>query len=148
MQTKYDYQRMLSDIGLKSTQNRLSILEILGENQVPLKVADIHALLSRRCRINQVTVYRVLDLLIKYELVERLSTGSRAVHYALTPPGQHISHPHFYCKHCGQLNCLAPESIAMDTRNLERNFPGTVERIEVRVDGICKNCAKYPDTAC
>ncbi|THB78871.1 MAG: transcriptional repressor [Desulfobulbaceae bacterium] len=142
MQTKYDYQKMLKSTGLKPTKNRLSILEILGENQVPLTVGDIHSLLARRCRINQVTVYRVLDLLDKYGLVERLSTSSKAAHYALTHPNKHAAHPHFYCKSCGQLDCLSPESIELDAMNLERNFPGKVERIEVRVDGICKKCLK------
>ena len=54
----------------------------------------------------------------------------------------HPPHPHFYCKRCGQMNCLNPESLPIDTDPLSKTFPGRIDKVEVRVDGICKNCIK------
>ena len=75
-------------------------------------------------------------------IVERLSTGGRAAYYGLAPNEHHKPHPHFYCKVCGQMDCLNPESLNVDTALLWKTFPGRIDKVEVRVDGICKNCVK------
>jgi Fur family ferric uptake transcriptional regulator len=89
-----------------------------------------------------VTVYRILDLLVDRGIVDRLSTAGRAAYYGLAPNAHHAPHPHFYCKHCGQMDCLNPESLNVDADQLWRTFPGRIDRVEVRVDGICKNCLR------
>jgi Fur family transcriptional regulator, ferric uptake regulator len=38
------------------------------------------------------------------------------------------------------MECLAPDSFQLDIRALERRYPGAIEKVEVRVDGICGNC--------
>ena len=90
--------------------------------------------------INRVTVYRILDLLVDHGLLERISTGGRAFYYGLAPSDHHPSHPHFYCKSCGQMDCLNPESLRVDMEDFIRTFPGQIDKVEVRIDGICKNC--------
>ena len=88
------------------------------------------------------TVYRILELLVDHQIVERLSTGGRAAYYGLAPNDYHLPHPHFYCKSCGQMDCLNPDSLNVDTDTLWKTFPGRIDKVEVRVDGVCKNCAK------
>ena len=80
------------------------------------------------------------DLLVDNDLVERISTGGRAFYYGLAPNERHQPHPHFYCKSCGQMDCLNPESLNVETEPLWKNFPGRIDKVEVRVDGICKKC--------
>jgi len=118
------------------------VLEVVGNNQFPLSADDIHKILERSSRINRVTVYRILDLLVEHGVVERISTGGRAFYYDLAPNDYHRPHPHFYCKSCGQMDCLAPESITVDTDPLWKMYPGRIDKVEVRIDGICKNCEK------
>ena len=88
------------------------------------------------------TVYRILDLLVERGIVERISTGGRAFYYDLPPNDHHKPHPHFYCKICGQMDCLSPEIFVVDTEPLWKTFPGRIDKVEVRIDGICKNCEK------
>jgi Fur family ferric uptake transcriptional regulator len=130
--------------GLETTANRLHVLEVVGNNSFPLSAGDIFKTLGRRSSINRVTVYRILDLLVDHGVVERLSTGGRAFYYGLAPNNHHRPHPHFYCKSCGQMDCLNPESLKIDTDPLWKTFPGQIDKVEVRVDGICKNCVKQP----
>ena len=137
-----NYQELLKAVGLDATENRLHILEVVGNNSFPLSAGDIYKTLVRSCPINRVTVYRILDLLVDEGVIERISTGGRAFYYGLAPNDHHQAHPHFYCKRCGQMDCLNPESLSVEIAALWKTFPGRIDKVEVRVDGICKNCVK------
>ena len=137
-----DYSDMLSSMGMTPTPHRKRVLEVIGSNSCPLSVQEIYETLARSKSINRVTVYRILDNLVEKGLVDRLSGGSRAAHYGLAPNENHQPHPHFYCKRCGQMNCLNPGSIVMDMEAFQQMFPGRIDGVEVRVDGLCKNCLR------
>ena len=137
-----NYQEMLKAADLEPTPNRLRVLEVVGNNSYPLSAGDIFKTLERSSTINRVTVYRILDLLVDHGVVERISTGGRAFYYGLAPNNHHQPHPHFYCKKCGQMDCLNPESLIIDTEPLLKTFSGRIDKVEVRIDGICKNCEK------
>jgi Fur family ferric uptake transcriptional regulator len=137
-----NYEELLSGADLEATQNRVRVLEVVGNNRFPLSVSDIYKILERSSTINRVTVYRILDLLVEHGVVDRISTGGRAFYYGLAPNDHHQPHPHFYCKKCGQMDCLSPESIVIDTGELLKTYPGRIDKVEVRIDGICKNCEK------
>ncbi|MDJ0784925.1 MAG: Fur family transcriptional regulator [Desulfosarcinaceae bacterium] len=137
-----NYEDLLSGADLRSTLNRVRVLEVVGNNRFPLSADDIYRILERSSTINRVTVYRILDLLVEHGVVERISTGGRAFYYGLAPNDHHQPHPHFYCTNCGQMDCLSPESLVVDTEPLWKTYPGRIDKIEVRIDGICKNCEK------
>ncbi|WP_319406442.1 transcriptional repressor [uncultured Desulfosarcina sp.] len=137
-----NYERLLSGAHLDATDNRLRVLEVIGNNSYPLSAADIFKTIERTCRINRVTIYRILDLLVEHGLVDRISTGGRAFYYGMAPNAHHHPHPHFYCKRCGRMDCLTPDSLNVDSDTLWKTFPGRIDKLEVRVDGICKNCMK------
>lgn len=137
-----NYPSLLNEADLETTDNRLRILEVIGNNSFPLSAADIYKTVARNGAINKVTVYRILDLLVAHGLVERISTGGRAFYYGLAPNAYHRQHPHFYCTGCGQMDCLTPESLQVETAPFLKTFPGRIDKVEVRVDGLCKNCLK------
>ena len=137
-----NYEELLIAAKVEATPNRLRVLEIIGGNGFPLSAGDIYKTLARSSTINRVTVYRILDLLVDCGVVERISTGGRAFYYGLAPNAHHEPHPHFYCKRCGQMDCLNPDSLAVETEPFWKTFAGQIHKVEVRVDGICKNCLK------
>ena len=137
-----DYETLLNEAGLEPTPNRIAVLEVIGGNQYPLSAGDIHKTLDRTNSINRVTVYRILDLLVEHGTVDRLSTGGRAFYYGLAPNEHHQAHAHFYCKRCGQMDCLTPESLTVDTSSILKIFSGRIDKVEIRIDGVCKNCLK------
>jgi Fur family ferric uptake transcriptional regulator len=135
-----DYSDFLKECGLEVTKNRLRIMEVLGNHNFPLSAGDIHKILKRQISINRVTVYRILDLFVGQGLAQRLNGGGRSFVYGLGPNPYHPEHPHFYCKSCGNMECLNPQSLNIDTKPMQRTFPGLVQSVQVRVDGVCKNC--------
>lgn len=137
---KCNYSGMLKESDLEPTENRLRVLEIIGNNNYPLSAENIFNTVERNHHINRVTVYRVLNLLVSHQLIERFSSGGRSFFYGVAANENHPPHPHFYCRKCGQMDCLNPASLAVDTLNLEKTFPGRIDKVEIRVDGICKNC--------
>lgn len=139
---KCDYRAILENSGIEPTQNRLQILEVIGNNNYPLTAVDVYNTVERNNSINKVTVYRILDLLVQKNILEKLRVGGRAAYYGLAPNENHAPHPHFYCTSCGQVDCLHSEAIAVDAEALRKTFPGHIEKVEVRVDGLCKNCLR------
>jgi Fur family ferric uptake transcriptional regulator len=137
-----DYSGLLEESGLGHTTNRHRVLEVIGNNSSPLSAQQIFDTLNRTDNINRVTVYRILDLLVEKGLVDRISGGGRSFVYGLAPNDNHPAHPHFYCKTCGSLECLNPHSLSVDLESMRRTFPGLIENVAVRVDGVCKNCLK------
>ncbi len=137
-----DYTQLLEESGLNPTPNRLRVLEVIGNNNSPLNAQEIFETLTRNNNINRVTIYRILDLLVAKGIVKRLSGGGRSFHYGLAPNENHQAHPHFFCKQCGNLECLNPESLLLDLKPLHHTFPGLIDNVEIRLDGTCKNCLK------
>jgi Fur family transcriptional regulator, ferric uptake regulator len=135
-----DYEGLLQTRNLECTLHRLLILEIIGGSPYPLSAQQIFALAGRGQNINRVTVYRILDLLVEKRLLEKISAGDRSFRYGLAPNANHSRHAHFYCTGCGRMECLSPGSPLVDMAPLESTFPGMVERVEIRLDGICETC--------
>jgi len=132
----------MESAGLEPTTNRIRVLEVVGNNRYPLTATDIYTTVERTHQINRVTVYRILDLLVEKQLLEKLAVGGRAAYYGMAPNEHHERHPHFYCTACGQMDCLTPDSLPIDQENLKKYLPGHISKIEIRVDGLCKNCLK------
>ncbi len=137
-----NYKDLLASVDLDATEKRVRVLEVIGSNTFPLSASNIHETLDRNTSINRVTVYRILDLLVKNALVDRISTGGRASYYGLAPNENHQAHPHFYCTACGQMDCLTPETVAVEFDKFKATFAGRIDKFEMRLDGICKNCLK------
>ncbi|MCU0590095.1 MAG: transcriptional repressor [Desulfobacterales bacterium] len=137
-----NYSELLMGRDLEPLTNRVRVLEVVGGNPSPLSAQDIYATLNRSSAINRVTVYRILEMLVDKGLVERLSGGGRSLVYGLAPNENHPAHPHFHCKSCGALQCLQPGSLKVDLQGIEHSFAGEIQGVEVRVDGICRNCLR------
>jgi len=135
-----DYEDLLRARDLERTLNRLRILEIVGGSPRPLSAHEVFALANRGQNINRVTVYRILDLLVEKRLVEKISAGDRSFRYGLAPNANHSSHAHFYCTGCGRMECLSPGRPLVDMAPLASTFAGMIDRVEVRLDGICETC--------
>jgi Fur family ferric uptake transcriptional regulator len=140
-----DYTELLKGAELTPLPNRLMVLEIVGNSPFPLSPQEIFRVSQRSQPMNKVTLYRILDLLVERELVQRISAGDRSFRYGLAPSANHPQHPHFYCNRCGNMECLAPEAVTVDTRSIARTFPALIEKVEVRVDGVCRTCLKNRD---
>jgi Fur family ferric uptake transcriptional regulator len=139
-----NYAELLDVVGLEPTPSRMRVLQVIGNRSSPVSAQEIFTTVSRTANINRVTVYRILDVLVEKGIVQRLNGGGRSLVYGLAPNENHPAHPHFRCRSCGVLQCLQPGSLRVDLKGIKRSFAGEIKTVEVRLDGICKNCLKRP----
>ncbi len=141
MCAEMSYASLLQDRGLSPTPHRLIVVEILGNSPSPVTPQEIFATLERGHRMNKVTLYRILDLLVEKGLVERIPGADRTFRYGLSP-GDHRRHAHFFCSQCGAMQCLSPDVLAVDLPAFQKRFPALIQRVDIRLDGICKECLR------
>ena len=137
-----NYNQLMESSGLGPTPGRRQVLEIIGSSASPLTAQEIAFALERAMPINRVTLYRILDLLVEHKVVDRITAGDRSYRYGLAESPNHPRHPHFYCTHCGSMECLNPKSITVDVDTIQSVYPALIERVEVRLDGVCKTCLR------
>ncbi len=137
-----DYSELLVRSGINVTSHRLMVLEIIGNSPSPVSHQEIFLKLRASHSINRVTVYRVLDLLVERGVIERLSSGDRSFRYGLAPGPNHPEHSHFFCGECGRMECLDPAAVKIDLRSIAKSYPAKIQRVEIRLDGICEDCLK------
>ncbi|MBW2060492.1 MAG: transcriptional repressor [Deltaproteobacteria bacterium] len=142
MNVSVDFAELLDICGIPATPHRLAVLKVISESPSPVRAQDILEKLHKTKNINKVTVYRILDLFVEKHLVERISSGDRSFRYGLATQVHGRPHAHFYCTTCGTMECLSPEDLKIDTRRLNRAFPGAIKKFEIRLDGTCSNCLK------
>lgn len=131
----------MRDAGLRVTQPRLAVLQILSKAAQPISHADlIHALDGRG--FDRVTLYRNLNDLAEAGIVARTDVGDRVWRFELrSRTDSHSgSHPHFTCTDCGSVSCLPGNAIRIATSG---RLPRAVRQqsVEVSLRGICDRCS-------
>jgi Fur family transcriptional regulator, ferric uptake regulator len=123
--------------GLRLTESRLAVLQVLAATAEHLKVAEVH----RRARqidgrVGLASVYRTMGLLAEMGLVKHVHLDHRHRHYAsITEDHSH----HLVCTSCG----LAVE---FNDCRLERLERAIARRTDFEIEGHCMEffgrCAK------
>ena len=134
-----DFRALLFQYHLRPTPLRLEVLEALGSRDRAWQAREVLAAVRARRRVNKVSVYRILDDLVRLGLVRKLPTEGAAAHYELACE-HHPPHPHFQCKACGELQCLKPVPLEHLWQHLQSPSGNLVERLEIRVAGLCRRC--------
>ncbi|MEJ5365159.1 MAG: transcriptional repressor [Desulfosoma sp.] len=135
-----NYRKLMEEAGIRATTHRLAVLRILGSASSPMSAQEVFDALQACRSINRVTVYRILESLVEGGVVDKISAGDRSFRYGLAPNENHPQHAHFYCRLCGLMACLPPESLPLPSRSSSSMMPGIVEKCEIRLDGVCHHC--------
>lgn len=122
--------------GLAATAKRLLVVQALAASGGPLTPQELLAALGER--LNRVTLYRILDLLVEHGLVTRHNAGERAFRYCLRQGA--AGHAHFTCTRCGHTECLDSRPLEAGLSELLAHLPMRVDSAEVRFGGICQGC--------
>lgn len=132
------FKETLRIVGLKQTKVRIAILELLQIEKKPLSAGDILKLLSAKyLRPDQVTVYRILDILNKKKLVKKVYSPQSAVTKYELATGDHH---HFTCDSCGAIvdikNCNVDDLVS-DIKKKEHVF---IKGHTLEFFGLCGRC--------
>lgn len=133
--------------GLRVTQPRLAVLQVLTKSARPLSHADLIDALAGQ-GFDRVTLYRNLNDLADAGIVARTEVGDRVWRFELRaregsedhPTGAPL-HPHFTCTDCGTVSCL-PDNVVRIARSGGR-LPRAIREhsVEVSLRGVCDRCS-------
>lgn len=137
------WRQTLRAAGLKSTQPRLAVLEILEIAGRPLTHKDVADRLVDRC-LDKATIFRILTDLCEASFVRRFDVGDHTWRYELVRNCD-APHAHLVCESCGSLTCLDAMPIALAA---DRLLAATGNHLiqDVLLKGVCSNCRQADAT--
>lgn len=131
-------QRVLKGTGMRVTNQRALIMEIIRRGQGHLDADEIYLQArAKEPRISLSTVYRALQMFKKTGLVEELHFDDAHHHYEVKPSTEHH---HLKCLGCGRvIEFQYPLS-----RYIKKQVPEArdfnITETEVRMTGYCSEC--------
>lgn len=117
--------------GYRVTKPRKELVGILSLSSSPLTLPEI----LKQTSVDEVTVYRNLELLQREQLLEVLTLNPGQKQFALS----HAHHHHVVCTHCGIIEHI-PCPTAGPTVPKTEHFKVITDH-EVTYYGICTDCA-------
>jgi len=129
-------RRALNTTGMRITNQRALILEIIGDGH--LDADEVY----RRARVKQPrislsTVYRTLRMLKKLGLVEELHFDEAHHHYEVKPS---VEHYHLICLGCGRVIEFRFPLTHYIKKNVAEAKDFEIADAEIRVTGYCPRC--------
>ena len=99
---KKDFKSLLLKEGMKVTSSRLSILDNILSSDSHRECEEIYNdLLKKQIKVSRATIYRTLDVLVKYEYVRKLDIGDGKIRYEKKLGTSH--HDHMICIETGDI---------------------------------------------
>lgn len=132
-----EIEKTLIAKGVRPTPNRVLVMkELMGVTR-PVNLADLEVALAP---MDKASIFRVLDLFARQDIIHVIEDGSRSFKYELCHNRDHHSasdqHAHFYCEKCGKLTCL--DDIPLPPIDLPRNYE--VRAVNFMFKGTCPEC--------
>lgn len=134
-----EYRPILKQAGLKATSERLFLLDTLKNAETPLSVKEIKEKLSKT-GVDQATIYRNMETLIKSGLVRLVNFQHDHNHYEIVNENHHH---HLICEKCAKVVDVSK----CDTSKLEQQVKelggfASINSHALEFFGLCKSCAK------
>lgn len=138
-------EKLCKENGLRLTDLRRSVLEIIWQSHRPIRAYDIlDRLKDRGRRAAPMTVYRTLDFLMENQLVHRLT--SQNAYIGCDHPEEAHRGQFLICRTCGVVGELSDARIMTAIKETAATTGFSVEAPVVEVTGLCRDCVE-PDGA-
>lgn len=139
--------KLLKEKGMKITQQRLLVLEVLANHRdIHMAVEDIYDLVREDYpEVGLATVYRTVQLLLEMQLVDRIHLDDGCVRYELghlfDGETKH-SHHHLICKKCGKILAFEDDLLEDLEEQIERKMGFRIIDHELKFYGQCRECSE------
>jgi len=140
-------KRQLSENNMKMTSQRKAVIEcFLTNKNRHMTAEEVYLMVSKkRPETGLATVYRTLDLLEKYGVINKIVDDKVAI-YELKKYSKKSTHFHIKCKDCGNLTDVVDREFELKILNfkqgLEKKYGCVIEDVQVIMEGICSDCCK------
>lgn len=130
---------LLKEKGLKTTKQRLILLEVLLNAPMPLNAETIlEKMKLSLAGCNLSTVYRNMEILLTQDVIHEITIDQKS-YYAINQS----QHGHYIqCIHCKEMTRIDGCPLEKYERDLENKTGYKVVKHRVELFGICKKCAK------
>ena len=96
------FKEILKNEGLKFTEQRFLTYKVIYENEGHFNYDDIVILLGKKgFKVSRATVYRTLDILVKYDLINKIVLDDGISRYENNHSADH--HDHMICVDTGKI---------------------------------------------
>lgn len=129
----------LQRIGIKNTQNKALILEVIKKVQSPIAANELHLECSKVLKMDIATIYRTLQQFKEKEVVREFLGNDGIINYEYVGIKAR-PHPHFQCEKCHEVICLG--ELGFDDALYFSNMAGhhKVKSINITLGGLCEQC--------
>lgn len=137
-----DFVELLKNKGLKVTNQRKIILEVLASQpDEHLTAEEIYEMVKIKYPdIGLATVYRTIQLFSDLKLIERLNLDDGYVRYEIGRTNSKHHHHHLICLECGRVLSFEDDLLDNLEEQINEALGFRVENHEVKLYGYCKNC--------
>ena len=132
----------LRDGGERITPIRTALIEILSKRQEPVTPAELlAALVKKGFNANKTTVYRQLEVLKRYTIVQEVRFTDCTKRFELVSESGH--HHHLVCVHCSRIeDIIFPTDLELQERAIWKDNRFKVLQHSLEFFGICRRCQK------
>ena len=136
-----DLKILLRDKGMKYTEQRAIILQILLNLDDHLNAEEVHAIIKEKYpkqNIGIATIYRTLNFLEEVELISSISFGKDGKKYESNSEKQH--HDHIICTSCGKIVEFFDDEIEKRQEDVALKNGFKITDHTMQIYGICDVC--------
>lgn len=125
---------------MRTSSVDLIILELLSKEHAHLNSLQVFIEVRKRLpAINQSTVYRSLDRLVKQKKVSVSDMGTGSAVYELITTNLHH---HLVCQHCGKVTTIGHKDVLNFFKVIEENNNFKIITNHLVLFGLCIECQK------
>ncbi len=138
-----DLKVVLKDKGMKYTEQRAVILQILLNIDDHLNAEEVHRIVKEKYpeqNIGIATVYRTLNFLEDVNLISSISFGKDGKKYEGNVTKEH--HDHIICTSCGKIVEFFDEDIEKRQEDIATKNGFKITDHTMQIFGICQKCQK------
>lgn len=137
------YKRIIREMGLKVTKQRMAILEGLNSGRAHVTAQEVYEMVNaKHPEIGFATVYRFLRKMTEQSFVTEVRIGGLPARYELTPT-QH--HDHLTCIKCGKIVEFENEQIEKLQEHIAEKNGFILKNHVLELYGVCGVCSGQTD---
>jgi Fe2+ or Zn2+ uptake regulation protein len=131
--------KALRDGGYKVTNPRKQVLEAIEKAEGPMSPYDIGKMTEEEGKhLDQVTIYRVINLLCSLNLVHKVFSRGGYVRCDLLE--EEGCHRFLVCRGCGNLQEFRNEALCNQENQIAQKMGFQAEHHVTESSGLCKDC--------
>jgi Fur family ferric uptake transcriptional regulator len=139
--SKEDLKTILQENGMKYTEQRVIILELLLTLDEHLSADQLFEIVKNKYpehNIGIATIYRTLNFLEEVKLISSISFGKDGKRYEKNDKDQH--HDHIICTNCGKIVEFLDLDIEQKQEEIAKSNGFKITDHTMQIFGICKDC--------